>query len=480
MTAGKYFNRGVMALDSPYIGHVVRETYDKIVVFGEANDRYDIPKSEIQTIGRNVLVGLNIHEIANKYKINREDPLPTSVPLEHWTQGENLDLATYERKYPKALFNKGVRVLNEDHVGHVMKETDERIVIFGDYNYRFDVPKSKIKEVGRNVILNIDFPELASKYKVDRNAPLPTGEPIEKINDEAYPEAYYQEGEEKENKHHFTNKSIANMIMGHNNNSHDNYSKNSIISTSPTAISPLEIVDAKTLVSQTQDRMWKALEGNYLYDSSLKDSQTFLLNHVNSKISLVIMYADLVGSTNMSMSLPVDKMVTIIRAFTYEMTCIVRSYGGYVLKYVGDAIIAFFPSGYNKLLACDKAVQCANSMITVIKNGINPVLNKYDYPELCVKIGIDEGENVIVQYGHDKSSLIDILGYSMSITAKLTSLTSPDKITIDEDVYDILHPEIKIKFTEVKYDVEKWKYIDKHTGRLYKLYTLQHEQLFIA
>ncbi|MFL6403377.1 MAG: adenylate/guanylate cyclase domain-containing protein [Nitrososphaeraceae archaeon] len=303
---------------------------------------------------------------------------------------------------------------------------------------------------------------------------MPTGEPIKKINDQAYPEVYYQEVEEKENKNHFTNKSIANMIMGNNNNSHDNYSKNSIISTSPTAISPLKIVDAKTLVSQTQDRMWKALEGNYLYDSSLKDSQTFLLNHVNSKISLVIMYADLVGSTNMSMTLPVDKMVTIIRAFTYEMTCIVRSYGGYVLKYVGDAIIAFFPSGYNKLLACDKAVQCANSMITVIKNGINPILNQYDYPELCVKIGIDEGENVIVQYGHDKSSLIDILGYSMSITAKLTSLTNPDKITIDEDVYDILHPEIKIKFTEVKYDVEKWKYIDKHTGRLYKLYTLQH------
>ena len=166
--------------------------------------------------------------------------------------------------------------------------------------------------------------------------------------------------------------------------------------------------------------------------------------------------------------------ITIIRAFTYEMTCIVRSYGGYVLKYVGDAIIAFFPSGYNKLLACDKAVQCANSMITVIKNGINPILNKYDYPELCVKIGIDEGENVIVQYGHDKSSLIDILGYNMSITAKLTSLTNPDKITIDEDVYDILHPEIKIKFTEVNYNIEDRKYTDRRTGKLYKLSTLQN------
>jgi sporulation protein YlmC with PRC-barrel domain len=183
MTTGKYFNRGVMALDAPYIGHVIRETEDKIVVFGEGNDRYDIPKSEIQTTGRNVLIGLNLYEIAKKYKVGRNEPLPTSIPLGHWTQGENIDLATYERKYPKSLFNKGVRVLNEDHVGHVMKETDDKIVIFGDYNYRFDVPKSRIKEVGRNVILNMDYPELVAKYKVDRNAPLPTGEPIEKLAD---------------------------------------------------------------------------------------------------------------------------------------------------------------------------------------------------------------------------------------------------------------------------------------------------------
>jgi adenylate cyclase len=111
-------------------------------------------------------------------------------------------------------------------------------------------------------------------------------------------------------------------------------------------------VDANTLVVQTQARLWKALKRRYQYESSLKPSQNFLLNHINSKIPLVIMYADLVGSTNLSMTLPVNKMVTIIRAFLYEMSYIVQSYEGYVLKYVGDAIIAFFPSGYNKLLAC--------------------------------------------------------------------------------------------------------------------------------
>jgi hypothetical protein len=44
----------------------------------------------------------------------------------------------------------------------------------------------------------------------------------------------------------------------------------------------------------------------------------------NSKIPPVIMYADLVGSTNTSMTLPVEKMVTIIPAFTYEFSSIIR------------------------------------------------------------------------------------------------------------------------------------------------------------
>jgi class 3 adenylate cyclase len=231
-------------------------------------------------------------------------------------------------------------------------------------------------------------------------------------------------------------------------------------------------VDSDTLVSQTQDRLWKALKRRYQYDVSLQRGQEYLLNHVSSKIPLVIMYADLVGSTNMSMTLPVDKLTTIIRAFTYEMSQVIYSHEGYVLKYVGDAVIAFFPSSYNKLLACDRAVQCAKSMLTVVKNGINPILNQYDYPELNVKLGLDEGENVIVQYGHDRSSLIDILGYCMNIAAKITSLTGPNRISIGEDVYKMLHPSIQAKFKEMKLKPDEWKYTDRRTGELYKVYTM--------
>ena len=144
MTSGKYFNKGVKSLDSPDIGHVVRETPDKIIVFGGGHERYDIPVSEIQQVGANVLIGLKLYDIVKKYKVSREDPLPTSRK-DPWTSPDSdIDLGTYEKQYPKSLFNKGVRAKNEDHIGHVMKETDDKIAVLGDSNYRFDIPKSMI------------------------------------------------------------------------------------------------------------------------------------------------------------------------------------------------------------------------------------------------------------------------------------------------------------------------------------------------
>jgi class 3 adenylate cyclase len=233
-----------------------------------------------------------------------------------------------------------------------------------------------------------------------------------------------------------------------------------------------ELVDLQTLFSQRQDRLWKALEERYQYNSSVNRGQEFLLNHVNSKLELVIMYIDLVGSTKMSMTLPVEQLVTIMRAFSHEISSVVESYNGYVLKYVGDAIISFFPCGFNKYLISDKSVQCAKSMINVIKNGINPILTKHEYPELSVKIGIDEGEDVVVQYGYDKSSLIDILGYSMNVAAKITSLTAANKISVGNSVYKLLHPTIQSKFNLLSID-QGWKYVDRETGELYKVFTMK-------
>src|SRR5919202_2372080 len=86
----------------------------------------------------------------------------------------NEDMASYEGKYPKDLFNKTV-VVNGQSIGHVAKETDNIVVVFGDSdNSRFDIPKSKVTVEGGSVVVN----EPLDQYAIDRNAPLPEGKSL--------------------------------------------------------------------------------------------------------------------------------------------------------------------------------------------------------------------------------------------------------------------------------------------------------------
>jgi adenylate cyclase len=222
------------------------------------------------------------------------------------------------------------------------------------------------------------------------------------------------------------------------------------------------------------DNLWPKI-----IHTSIKRGQKFLLNHISSKIPLIIIYADLVGSTSMSMTLPVDNLVTIIRAFTHQISHVVDSHDGYVLKYVGDAVISFFPCRVNnnndddnKYLASDTSVECGKAMINAIKDEINVIFKRYGYPELFAKIGIDVGENAIVQYGYEQLSPIDILGYSMNVAAKITSLTGANKISIGDNVYKSLDRKVQREFHELSMSDNRWKYINYGTDKPYKVYTL--------
>ena len=142
------------------------------------------------------------------------------------------------------------------------------------------------------------------------------------------------------------------------------------------------ILDFKTLCNLRQGRLEDVLSKRYEYNTSIEKCQRFLLQHVNSKIDLVIMYADIAASTQMRMILPTETFVTIVKAFSHELSSIIESHGGFVLKYVGDAIISFFPSGFNKYLICDRSYRCANSMLAAVRNDINPVFRRHGYPDL--------------------------------------------------------------------------------------------------
>ena len=247
------------------------------------------------------------------------------------------------------------------------------------------------------------------------------------------------------------------------------------------------VVNIDNIIKSAQLEMWKSLKGEMEFNISSEDTQNVLAKVAGSKVTFVILYIDIVGSTKLSMSLPVDKLAAIVRAFTHEMSLIVSAYGGYVLKYLGDAILAFFvvANESNPYIPCINAVQCARSMIRAVEEGFNPLLNQEGYPELSVRVGIDVGEVVVVQYGWNIQSSIadgdtqkvtkraqhDILGYTVSVAAKITGLAEPNQIVIGQYVHDVLDTKQRNAFKLLSITSDMWSYVSKATGKVYNLYT---------
>ena len=230
-------------------------------------------------------------------------------------------------------------------------------------------------------------------------------------------------------------------------------------------------LDSETLIKVAQKRVSDSIVTGIEYSPFKDNSEEFLREHVNSRVHIFVMYIDLVNSTNITLSLPEEKVVKLITSFAQEMAYTVTQFGGYMLKFVGDAVLAYFNADNALVYPADNIVNCAKSMIRVLNEAINPVLNENDYPTLSAKIGIDAGENMIVRYGSDKTkSHVDILGASMNMAAKIQNMAEPNEILIGGDVYARLHPETQKTFNKKTLDNSKWKYHNRKTGKIYPIY----------
>jgi len=230
-------------------------------------------------------------------------------------------------------------------------------------------------------------------------------------------------------------------------------------------------LDSETLIKVAQKRVTDSIIKGIEYSPFKDNSEEFLRDHVNSRVHIFVMYIDMVNSTNITLSLPEEKIVKLITSFAQEMAYTVTQFGGYMLKFVGDAVLAYFNAENALVYPADNIVNCAKSMIRVLNEAINPVLSTNGYPTIAAKIGIDSGENMIVRYGSDRTkSHVDILGASMNMAAKIQNMAEPNQILIGGDVYARLHPETQKTFNQKALDDSKWKYHSRKTGKLYPIY----------
>jgi len=265
-------------------------------------------------------------------------------------------------------------------------------------------------------------------------------------------------------------------------------------------LSPISTDEIDVIMKKSQTRMWKTLNGEPQFIISVAETQNVLDKFAGSKINSVILNVDVVASTKLSMTLPLERLTLLIQSFNQEMSLIVKDFGGFVLKYLGDAVLAFFivPSHESEgKVACTRAIHCANCMLQVAHMGINPILNQYDCPQLNLRIGIDVGENAVIQSGWDihsdltnveensinnsmskrgqsfvKKPVYDVLGYNTNLAVKMTSLANPNHIVIGQLVYDALDDNQKSLFQRLVLSPEIWNYVNNNTEKnRYNVYT---------
>lgn len=233
-----------------------------------------------------------------------------------------------------------------------------------------------------------------------------------------------------------------------------------------------KVVDSETLITEVHDRVLKSLNHEFMYSTVTEESEIFLREKVLKSMNMAVLFVDLVGSTDMILNLPKEKLAIIFTTFAQEMAYVIKRHEGFVLKFVGDAVIGYFVAEDLSASVANRAVTCAESMLKILKLGINPILKNNNLPELKIRIGIDYGENTIVRYGDDlQESHVDILGPSVSMAAKIQNLAQPDQIVVGDDVYTKLHNSIQEYFARLKLDKSEWNYKSTKTKKIYPVYT---------
>lgn len=227
----------------------------------------------------------------------------------------------------------------------------------------------------------------------------------------------------------------------------------------------------ESCIKKCQKRITYSLDRDFEYHHlAIARSNKFLRRHDSKKMKMFVLFVDLGGSTKMSSELSPDDLAKIIRLFSQEMAYIIEYYDGFVLKYVGDAVIGYFPA--RRMIATAKnAIFCAQAMMSVIENAINPILQQAGYPCLQIKITIDFGNNNIVRYGSNKQkSHIDIIGLSVNLAAKMQSLGKSNQLIIGRQVFLKLPKQSKVCFTKIKVSSKTWPYHDFETKKPYPLF----------
>jgi class 3 adenylate cyclase len=143
---------------------------------------------------------------------------------------------------------------------------------------------------------------------------------------------------------------------------------------------------------------------------------------------LTVMFCDLVGSTALSARLDPEDLRDIITAYHRCCTELVERNGGFVAKYMGDGVLAYF--GYPQAHEHDaeRAVRAGLNLVEAV-----PKLGTHAGSPLQVRVGIATGLVVVGDLiGAGAAQEQEVVGETPNLAARLQGVAESNSVVISE------------------------------------------------
>ncbi len=210
--------------------------------------------------------------------------------------------------------------------------------------------------------------------------------------------------------------------------------------TKPVNFEDLDLTMEKTIkhVNQMKDTMKAIKENNilkmYVDETVLnfmggREFESSLV--ANETVEATVAFLDICSFTSISENEPADTVVSLLNKYFDVMVKEIIAQGGYIDKFIGDAVMAVFRGDYHLDRAIDACLAVRNKIKTL------PALEEISFiPQ--VAIGINSGEMISGNIGSASLRRLDytVIGDTVNTSQRLQSVAGPNQIVINELSYE--------------------------------------------
>ena len=138
---------------------------------------------------------------------------------------------------------------------------------------------------------------------------------------------------------------------------------------------------------------------------------------------MTILFADIRDFTSLSESMSPQENFNFLNSYLIHMEPVIAAHGGFIDKYIGDAIMALFPD------SPDAALRCSQAMLKQLEE-YNEGRRRAGYRPIKIGIGINTGIVILGTVGGAARMDGTVIGDAVNLAARLERLTKEYRVSI--------------------------------------------------